>query len=375
MIVSLILAVLTRQTLYAASTFAVLAVVVLLSDLVGAASSPLLDHSVLELLGPERRGDYGKQRLYGAVGWGVTALVVGALAQAVGEGGDVVYLAAQAVMTVPAIVALWRVPAPTRAREETVSPWKVATLVVQRPSVAGFLLVVCLMGMLMGQINTFLFVYLAELGGQEALFGLCLALTCVSEVPMFFFAGAVIARVGTLGVLCIAMATYVVRFVYYVFLTEPWAVLPAELLHGVTYALSWAACTDYAAQIAPPGLGATMQGVLSGVHWGLGQGLGSLVGGLLYERYGGRTSFIISAVVAALMLVVFGSLWAANRCRERAGHGQHTRLTNELGEDDHEDHDATAGDAFEADGADRIAPGSPAGLTTTIELQPVAAGA
>ncbi len=34
-------------------------------------------------------------------------------------------------------------------------------------------------------------------------------------------------------------------------LREPWWVLPAEVLHGLTFAAMWAATTDYAHGIAP----------------------------------------------------------------------------------------------------------------------------
>lgn len=34
-------------------------------------------------------------------------------------------------------------------------------------------------------------------------------------------------------------------------LTEPWLVLPAETLHGLTFATMWAATIEYAHEIAP----------------------------------------------------------------------------------------------------------------------------
>ena len=40
---------------------------------------------------------------------------------------------------------------------------------------------------------------------------------------------------------------------------SPWAVLPVELLHGITFACGWGAGTINCKRIAPPGLGATMQ--------------------------------------------------------------------------------------------------------------------
>jgi hypothetical protein len=85
-----------------------------------------------------------------------------------------------------------------------------------------------------------------------------------------------------------------------------WAVLPIELLHGVTYGAAWAGCTSFAHLIAPKGgrasfgccvsnrplmflfvigaaaafagLETTTQGLLGAVHWGLGNGGGALLG-------------------------------------------------------------------------------------------------
>ena len=49
------------------------------SEVFACAVFPLLDVMVLSLLGPDRRLEWGKTRLWGAVGWGIFALVFGAL--------------------------------------------------------------------------------------------------------------------------------------------------------------------------------------------------------------------------------------------------------------------------------------------------------
>lgn len=41
----------------------------------------------------------------------------------------------------------------------------------------------------------------------------------------------------------------------------PWAVLPVELLHGVTFGLAWAAGTINCARISPPGLETSTQAI------------------------------------------------------------------------------------------------------------------
>ena len=69
------------------------------------------------------------------------------------------------------------------------------------------------------------------------------------------------------------LGTYGARFVFYSLLGEPplsdpaWT-LPAELLHGLTFALGWAAATQYVATLLPPELSASAQGLLGALHWG-----------------------------------------------------------------------------------------------------------
>lgn len=48
-------------------------------------------------------------------------------------------------------------------------------------------------------------------------------------------------------------------------------------------------------KLAPPGMGATAQSLLEGVHWGLGMSTGSLLGGFMYKELGAVNTFYISA--------------------------------------------------------------------------------
>lgn len=50
---------------------------------------------------------------------------------------------------------------------------------------------------------------------------------------------------------------------------------------GVTHAAVWAACCSYITQATPMNLRSSAQGVLQGLHLGLGRGCGAVLGGLL----------------------------------------------------------------------------------------------
>ncbi|PSC72947.1 Major facilitator superfamily domain-containing 6 [Micractinium conductrix] len=126
------------------------------------------------------------------------------------------------------------------------------------------------------------------------LLGLCLSFNCAAEVPVFFFSGPILERLGVERSLHVAMAAYLARLSYYLalpLLPSPWWVLPAELLNGLTLALAWSAGTVHIRHIAPPHLRGTVQSVFQGLYAGIGSGLGGLAGGLIYGSAGASALF------------------------------------------------------------------------------------
>lgn len=78
----------------------------------------------------------------------------------------------------------------------------------------------------------------------------------------------------------------VLRFLYISWLTIPWWVLPFEFIQGITHAAVWAACCSYISHNTPPQLRTSAQGVLQGIHHGLGRGCGAVIGGMFVDAYG-----------------------------------------------------------------------------------------
>lgn len=57
-------------------------------------------------------------------------------------------------------------------------------------------------------------------------------------------------------------------------------------MQGITHAAVWAACCSYIAHNTPPQLRSSAQGVLQGLHHGLGRGCGAVIGGMFVASYG-----------------------------------------------------------------------------------------
>lgn len=308
--VTTLAAVILRCCIIVAPSLVAVVLTMVAAALVGAGSGPMLDGAVLATMVDAT--DWGKHRLWGAVGYGIAVLVVGLLIDH--HGFESMFAGHAALVTAAVVVVRMRLPMGRRPKRDDDSspatPRVPLTVAVVRNILCSstertvFFLVVFLCGIGYGVTENFLFLYLRELRASNALIGLGRAITCASEVPMFWYAPTLIRKLGSLGVLALACACYIVRFLAYSQLEDPRFYLAIEPLHGITYAVMWNASAAYAFQIAPAGLGTTAQGLLSSIHFGLGQGVGALLGGFLYASVGARAMFQLVTLGPALSLVL-----------------------------------------------------------------------
>jgi len=137
--------------------------------------------------------------------------------------------------------------------------------------------------------------------------GLARGVTGVAAMICFRYASFFIKILGEHGVLGFALLMFIVRFVYFTLLQylPLWAILPAETLHGFTYSTLWVASTSIGFKIAPTHLKTTLQGIITGLHAGVGFGSGALVGGYIFEAYGAEILFQFGAIVVGTGLFCF----------------------------------------------------------------------
>ncbi|CAH0720301.1 unnamed protein product, partial [Brenthis ino] len=183
--------------------------------------------------------------------------------------------------------------------------WVTVLRQFQNVKAASFLLVAWFMGFGIGLIFTFLFWHLQDIGGSPTLFGVASVINHISEIFAYFFSFKLITQMGHVKVLCLGLAGNVVRFLYISWLTSPWWVLPFEFVQGVTHAAVWAACCSYIAHGAPPNLRSSAQGVLQGLHHGLGRGCGAVIGGIAVAKWGTKRTFAGYGLLCGVALAAF----------------------------------------------------------------------
>jgi MFS family permease len=112
-----------------------------------------------------------------------------------------------------------------------------------------------------------------------------------------------ILALGADRVLILSLCSYIVRFIIYAAMRNPYHGLPAEALRGVTFAAFWSTSTIYAHRVSPPGLHATMLMFLNAMYGGLGQSLGSIIGGKLQQRFGTVNTFWYAASFDSIFVI------------------------------------------------------------------------
>ena len=266
----------------------------------------LLDSATLAMLG-NRRELYGRVRVGGTLGYVVTGALIGALVQRAGlqfsfwTGTALLLVLLLAAQRLSFGEASPGAPPPGAAPVGAPQPaaragGSVRTLLADRRW-WPFLALAFAGGLASVISSNYLFAYMRELGAPESSMGLAITLSVVSEVPVLFFGNRLVSRFGPYPVLLAAMLITGLRLLLFFFAVTPTWVLLFQLLNGLTFPLMWVAGVAYAHAHAPPNLAATAQGLFGAMVYGFGDAVGGFAGGPLFERFGGRATYILFGVI------------------------------------------------------------------------------
>ena len=266
--------------------------------------------------------DFAQQRLWGAIGAGLLLPITGMLLTAsphaaawtivLGVHMGTLWLNAWVVPTLCSIGKDIQATTSTTPRDKSTTTSKCCALfremrVSPRGAARTLLLFCC--GAFHAVTEGFLFIYLEALGAPELLCGLAITFTCTSETAVMNYSPLLMKRLGVDMCLVLVLAGYTLRFFGYACLPGwgTWAVLPFQLLHGLTFGLYWTVGTTLAAKCAPKGREATLQGAFTTLV-SVGQTLALVLGGRLFEMHGGDKLYAGACIAAAGVLLVALSL-------------------------------------------------------------------
>ncbi|KFM80168.1 Major facilitator superfamily domain-containing protein 6, partial [Stegodyphus mimosarum] len=236
---------------------------------------------------------YGKQRLWGTIGWGLLSPVAGYLNDLVT--GDSFLKAYQPGAILLVLILIYDLCIANKLKTKNLkfsqNVCKDVGSLLCKFKVVAFMLSVLVIGSFTALLWSFLFWHLVTLGANKIILGVVPAVQCfIGELPFFFFSGKIISKLGHFNILTVNFISFGVRFIAYSFIKNPWLVLPIELLQGSTYGLFYANMASFAHMAALPGTEATVQGLVGGA-FELGMVFGNFLGGIGFQTMNGAFTF------------------------------------------------------------------------------------
>lgn len=275
--------------------FGWMALIVAVETFVGAPIYPLSDSQALSIAG-EKDG-FGSIRLWGSLGWAITAFVGGWLVSRAGlvsvfVGYAILYglciLVIGWTLTPPGKQHLPEVPRPSFRR-------LVHSLFNQR-TLRGLTIALAIFWLTNNGRHQFETLYMSQLGASEQMIGWAYTYPALMEIPLMLWADALVKKHGSGRVLSGSLLIEGIALLGIVFLPSLTMVLVMRAASGVYYSLYAVASVAYTVDHAPQGQGATVLSLYYVTLAGVLSLVTAPLSGIIYDRRGAYPLYIIAAL-------------------------------------------------------------------------------
>lgn len=251
--------------------------------------------------------EYGSFRLWGAIGFAFSVLIMGFITDQLGLQSIFI-----ALILILLIAFLNSKVLPAYSAPLAAIQWKVGLArLLKMPQYLLFLLINF---MIFGPIyanNSFFGFLILGIGGSLASLGWAFFLAAGSEAPFMKVAGTWIQRYGVMTMMIAAAAIATLRWGLYAFQPSLLVIFLLIFLQGFSTGLFIPASIQFVFTTTPREVQATAIAVYSAVGNGLGTWFCSLFGGWLYENYSIGTTYLFFTILSAVGLIL---LFVLRKC-------------------------------------------------------------
>lgn len=242
--------------------------------------------------------NYGSIRTFGALGYAVMSLLTGYLMTQFGAHSLAILFAGIGLLSFIVILAI--PDAPVASKPVTIKSLK---NFLSGKETLLFLLLVFISSIPARMNDTFLGVYILELGGTPGLVGQAWFLAAGSEIVVFALSFWWLRKGKELIVISLASGFYFIRFFISAWITDPHMLAYLQVLQLLTFPVFYTAAIQYLYQIVPVEWRATGQTVLALLFFGVSGIIASYVGGALYEVFGGKALFLTISAMSFIGMI------------------------------------------------------------------------
>lgn len=241
---------------------------------------------------------FGSIRMWGSIGFAFSSLFVGELLNIYGIQFIVWPYLSFGLILLLIIFSITDVKSPSApARLKDIQ------LLLKNKAFLTFLILMMFITITHRVNDSFIGLYMAELGGSERLVGVSWFVSLISEATVFALAFLWFKRKKALNFIIIASFLYVVRWLLFSVVEQPFHLVSLQLLHGLTFAIFYLSAIEYVTQLIPNILKSTGHLIFYSVFFGVSGIIGSLGGGFIIELYSGQLLYLLNGILAFIGLL------------------------------------------------------------------------
>ena len=281
-------------------TYISITIIVLTISLFQQPIAALVDGMVISLVRRQTDLMYGKLRLWGSVGWGITSLGAGYFAM---KNTVMIFYIAGAIFSLFFIINLITLP-PKPLIGRGLVTYKSLGIFFRNSKVLIFFLLMFLYGISISPLHLLINLYYTEIGAPNSLIGIAYIIQAGCEIPFFIFGAKMVRKTSAEFTILLAMTVSMLRMVLYGLISTPSLAVFVGILHGFTISFFLVGAVDYVQSHTPPHLRTTGQSLIWAFHFGAGLTVGYTIVGYLRDVVGMQHAMHIAALFSMFVLII-----------------------------------------------------------------------
>lgn len=238
---------------------------------------------------------FGSIRTWGSIGFATFSILIGEIVDWTG----IQYLIIPYFMM--ASVTLFM---STRVKDVTIERTSIQIKDLQKlfknPPLILFLAALFLVAVTHRMNDSYMSLFINQLGGGDNLVGIAWFVGVVSEALVIAFTGKWLKKLHPLIFIVASGLIFSLRWMLYSLITTPSLIIIFQVLNGLSYGVFFVMSFQYVTRLIPVQLQTSGHLLYSTVIFGISGIVASLGGGYLFEQFGGATLYFVMAILALL---------------------------------------------------------------------------
>ncbi|QWU15932.1 MFS transporter, PPP family, 3-phenylpropionic acid transporter [Paenibacillus sophorae] len=251
---------------------------------------------------------FGSFRLFGSLGWALTAIAAGPVIQ---FGGVSVLPYLFAVLLGLSIVSLAAMPKLRSSIGTAPLPLRGFRLLFRNPYFLFFIFFGMLVSIPNTINNTFMSLYINDMGGSKTMIGLAVFLSSILEAGVFMLCKRYLRRkISVLvGWLALVSVLFVLRWWLMSQATLPLEVALIQILHSVTFGGFFYVGTELTMLLIPGPYRSCGQALYTLSWGGISGMIGGILGGWLFQYLGAQSMYEFCVFLSLIGALGYGGMW------------------------------------------------------------------